>query len=589
VCNSCTIPATRGQQLFERPEKDVSKVSGFLNVIHSPCGKSLCTRARVLASLRSAAVLGVEALPVIVEVDVSFGLPVFTMVGLPDTSVRESRDRVRTAIRNSGFQFPGHRITVNLAPADIRKAGASYDLPIALGVLAASGVVEPRLLDGIVLLGELSLDGAIQPIRGVLPVAVAAKREGKAAILLPRANAAEAGVVEGLKVLPVDSLVEAVEVLNRGAGLKREAGLKGEAGLKREAGLKASTTDDSAAATSSYVVPTFRSAAGPPPPSDPQPDFADVIGQTMAKRALEIAAAGGHNLLFIGAPGGGKTMMARRLAGILPALEFDEALDCTSVHSVAGTLPPGTALMHHRPFRAPHHTISEVAMVGGGSIPRPGEISLAHNGVLFLDELPEFDRRVLEALRQPLEEGRVTIARAARTSSFPARFIFVAAMNPCPCGFLGDRRRACRCTDPQVQRYAGRISGPLRDRIDLVVHVPAIGTSALEGGAANGDASAVIRARVVDARARQRARFGEASQKLNRQLDGGELSEHCRLDARSTHMLEAAIQKFCVSARGCARVLRVSRTIADLADCPSIGTDHVAEALQYRFSEELPR
>ncbi len=513
----------------------------------------------MLASLRSAAVLGVEALPVIVEVDVSHGMPVFTMVGLPDTSVRESRDRVRTAIRNSGFEFPGHRITVNLAPADIRKAGASYDLPIALGVLAASGVIEPRLLDGVVLLGELSLDGAIQPIRGVLPVAVAAKREGKVAILLPRANAAEASVVDGLTVLPVDSLVEAVEVLN--------------------AGLKASTT------SASVVVPIFRSA----PSSDPQPDFADVIGQSMAKRALEIAAAGGHNVLLIGAPGGGKTMMARRLAGILPPLEFDEALDCTSVHSVAGTLPHGTALMHHRPFRAPHHTISEVAMVGGGSIPRPGEISLAHNGVLFLDELPEFDRRVLEALRQPLEEGRVTVARAARTSSFPARFMFVAAMNPCPCGFLGDRRRACRCSEPQIQRYASRISGPLRDRIDLVVEVPAIGTSAREDAAGGGrEPSAAIRARVVDARTRQHARFDQADQKLNRQLEGAELNDHCRLDDRSTHILEGAIQKFCLSARGCDRVLRVSRTIADLAQSSRLAADHVAEALQYRFSEFSP-
>ena len=521
----------------------------------------------MLASLRSAAVLGVEALAVIVEVDVSFGLPVFTMVGLPDASVRESRDRVRTAIRNSGFEFPGHRITVNLAPADIRKAGASYDLPIALGVLAASGVIEPRLIDGVVLLGELSLDGTIQPIRGVLPVAVAAKREGKAAILLPRANAPEACVVEGLKVLAVDSLVEAVEALNSAAG------------------LKASTTTDT---TTSVVVPTLRSAA-PAIPPDAEPDFADVIGQSLAKRALEIAAAGGHNVLLIGAPGGGKTMMARRLAGILPPLDFDEALDCTSVHSVAGTLPPGTALMHHRPFRAPHHTISEVAMVGGGSIPRPGEISLAHNGVLFLDELPEFDRRVLEALRQPLEEGRVTIARAARTSAFPARFMFVAAMNPCPCGFLGDQRRACRCSDPQIQRYASRISGPLRDRIDLVVDVPAIGTTIRDNVAGNGrDTSADIRARVVAARARQQRRFGGGSQKLNRQLEGGELNEHCRLDSPTAHLLEAAIQKFCLSARGCDRVLRVSRTIADLAGSASLTNDHVAEALQYRFRESSP-
>src|SRR5688500_8596396 len=520
----------------------------------------------MLASLRSAAVVGVEALAVIVEVDVSFGLPVFTMVGLPDTSVRESRDRVRTAIRNSGFDFPSHRITVNLAPADIRKAGASYDLPIALGVLAANGVIEPRLVDRVVLLGELSLDGAIQPIRGALPVAVAAKREGKAAILLPRANAPEAYVVEGLTVLPLVSMLEAVAALN---------------------GLSSGVPP---AVSCPHAGQLSRSAdRAPGATSNSQPDFADVIGQSMAKRALEIAAAGGHNALLMGAPGGGKTMMARRLAGILPALDFDEALDCTSVHSVAGTLPPGTALMHHRPFRAPHHTISEVAMVGGGSIPRPGEISLAHNGVLFLDELPEFDRRVLEALRQPLEEGRVTIARSARTSSFPARFMFVAAMNPCPCGFLGDRRRACRCSEPQIQRYASRISGPLRDRIDLVVEVPAIGTSVRDDGAVNPrDTSSEIRARVVNARKVQQGRFGEGKQKLNRQLEGAELNQHCRLDTRSTDVLEAAIQKFCLSARGCDRVLRVSRTIADLGGCRRIATDHVAEALQYRLSEFSP-
>jgi magnesium chelatase family protein len=552
----------------------------------------------MLASLRSAAVLGVDALPVVVEVDVSFGLPVFTMVGLPDASVRESRDRVRSAIRNSGYEFPGHRITVNLAPADVRKAGASYDLPIALGILAATGVVDQRQVDRIVLLGELSLDGSIQPIRGVLPVAVAARREGKAAILLPRTNAPEARIVEGLTVLPVDSLVEAVNALNRP--------------LDEVADLKVSTTE----ATAIPVVPTLRSAmsatwAVSAAPSNPQRDFADVVGQGMAKRALEIAAAGGHNILLIGAPGGGKTMMARRLPGILPPLDFDEALDCTSVHSVAGTLPPGTALMREPPFRAPHHTISEVAMVGGGSIPRPGEISLAHNGVLFLDELPEFDRRVLEALRQPLEEGRVTVARAARTASFPARFMLVAAMNPCPCGFHSDQRRVCRCSPPQIERYAGRISGPLRDRIDLVVEVPAIGSSLQrppqhdcgvrvpQAAAARGarvgdpgvskepgleDSSAAIRTRVLEARERQRERFKERNARLNRDLEGGDLREHCALDSTTTALLETAIQKFCLSARGCDRVLRVSRTIADLAGTSGIRADHVAEALQYRLT-----
>jgi magnesium chelatase family protein len=507
----------------------------------------------VLASLRSAAVFGVEAVPVIVEVDVSYGLPVFTMVGLPDASVRESRDRVRTAIRNSGFEFPGHRITVNLAPADIRKAGASYDLPIALGVLAANGVVEPRLLHAVVLLGELSLDGSIQPIRGVLPVAISAKRSGAEAILLPCANAAEASVVEGLRVLPVESLADAVGALN--GGLMSRIAV-------------------------SYPPPQHQTVTASPQ----LPDLSDVRGQLLAKRALEIAAAGGHNLLFVGAPGGGKTMMARRLPGLLPVLDFEEALDCTSIHSVAGTLPAGTALMRQRPFRAPHHTISEAAMVGGGSIPRPGEISLAHNGVLFLDELAEFDRRTLEALRQPLEEGRVTITRAARTASFPARFMLVAAMNPCPCGFRGDPRRHCRCSDPQVERYAGRISGPLRDRLDLVVDVPAGATLVSEGAEMSEERSDAVRCRVVAARARQHARFGRGST-LNRQLEGRALRDQCRLDRASTSLLDAAIRKFCLSARGCDRVLRVSRTIADLADADRISTDHVGEALQYRFSE----
>jgi magnesium chelatase family protein len=376
-------------------------------------------------------------------------------------------------------------------------------------------------------------------------VAVAARREGKTAILLPRANAAEAQVVGGLKVLPVDSLIEAVDVLQG---------------------------DFSETTTCPATIPSCTDE------SEPDPDFADVVGQGMAKRALEIAAAGGHNILLIGAPGGGKTMMARRLPGILPPLDFNEALDCTSVHSVAGTLPAGTALMQRRPFRAPHHTISEVALVGGGSIPRPGEISLAHNGVLFLDELPEFDRRALESLRQPLEEGRVTITRTARTATFPARFMLVAAMNPCPCGFRGDQRRACRCSEPQIERYGGRISGPLRDRIDLVVDVPAIASTALAAGQ---ESSSIIRVRVDRARERQRERFSGA--RLNRQLEGTELRIHCALDPNASALLEAAIQRFLLSSRGCDRVLRVSRTIADLAGAPRIDAAHVAEALQYRL------
>jgi magnesium chelatase family protein len=519
----------------------------------------ICTSGGMLASLRSAAVVGLDALPVVVEVDVSIGLPVFTMVGLPDTSVRESRDRVRSAIRNSGYHFPGHRVTVNLAPADVRKAGASYDLPIALGILAASGIIEQRRIDHVVLLGELSLDGSIQPIRGVLPVAVAARREGKSAMLLPRANAPEARVVEGLMVLPVDSLAEAVHVLNR--PLNEAAG---------------DLADRTAGDISAVAGPAFSITAA----TDPQPDFADVAGQAMAKRALEVAAAGGHNILLVGPPGGGNTMMARRLPSVLPPLEFDEALDCTAVHSVAGTLPPGAALMHVRPFRAPHHTISEVAMVGGGSNPRPGEISLAHNGVLFLDELPEFERRVLEALRQPLEEGRVTVARSARTASFPARFMLVAAMNPCPCGFHGDNRRACRCSPPQIHRYAGRISGPLRDRIDLLVDVTAAGAGV--SGAPREESSATIRARVIRARGVQRRRFVASGSRLNAGMEGVMLREHCSLDRAAAKLLEAAIQKFCLSARGCDRVLRISRTIADLEESPQLNSGHLAEALQYR-------
>jgi magnesium chelatase family protein len=518
-------------------------------------GQEFALSAAMLASLRSAAVVGVEALSVIVEVDVSYGLPIFTMVGLPDTSVRESRDRVRTAIRNSGFRFPSHRVTVNLAPADVRKAGASYDLPIALGILAATGVIVGREVDGVVLLGELSLDGSIQPIRGVLPVAVAARREGKAAILLPRANAAEARVVEGLNVLPVDSLLEAVRALNQPI---------------------ADAVFELAA-----VAPKPVSRFITTPPDTPL-DFSDVTGQGMAKRALEVAAAGAHNVLLLGAPGGGKTMMARRLPSILPPLDFEEALECTSVHSVAGTLPVGTALIADRPFRAPHHSISEPAMLGGGRIPRPGEICLAHNGVLFLDELAEFERGVLDALRQPLEEGRITVSRSARSVSFPARFMMVAAMNPCPCGFRGDQRRLCRCSEPQVQRYVGKISGPLLDRIDLVVDVPAAGTCITHSP--HEESSSEIRKRVAVARSRQRERFGGGYGLLNSQLIGSVLREHCALDQHSITLLEAAIRRFSLSARGTDRVLRVSRTIADLAGSLNIANEHLAEALQYRVT-----
>jgi len=499
----------------------------------------------MLACVRTAAVYGIEACTVSVEVDVSFGLPGITMVGLPDTSVRESRDRVRSAIRNSGFDFPEHRVTVNLAPADIRKAGSSFDLPIAIGVLAASGVVARRDVDDVLLLGELSLDGGIHSARGVLPIAAAARRERFSGLLLPRPNRAEASVVQGLELFGVRSLDEAVSALNDPVAFRS----RGDA----------------------CEAPTAVA------PARPDGDFADVHGQVLARRALEIAAAGGHNTLMVGPPGSGKTMMARRVAGILPALVFEEALEVTSIHSVAGLLGPGHGLMTHRPFRAPHHTISDVALVGGGQNPRPGEISLAHHGVLFLDEMAEFNRSVLEVLRQPLEEGCVRIARALRTVSFPARFMLIGAMNPCPCGFHGDESRPCRCTPQQIARYGSRLSGPLRDRMDLTVSVAALPAREL-ALAESSESSASIRGRVEAARARQLARDGA----LNARLHGRALRSRTRLDSSARRMFDHALTKLALTARGHDRVLRVARTIADLESSDGIHADHLGEALQFR-------
>jgi magnesium chelatase family protein len=501
----------------------------------------------MLSRVLSSAVIGIEAYVVEVEVDISQGLPAFATVGLPEGAVKESKERVKAAIKNSGYYFPSDRITVNLAPADIKKEGSSFDLPMAVGILGATGLIPPDKSKDLVCLGELALDGMVRPVRGVLPIAIEARNLGMRGIVLPKENAPEAAVVGGINIHPVSHLGEAVGFL------------RGET-----------------------EVPAFQPADGAgfqPPVYDT--DFKDVRGQEHAKRALEIAAAGSHNLVMIGPPGSGKTMLARRLATILPPLGFEESLETSKIYSIMGMMPKDRGLITQRPFRAPHHTISDAGLIGGGQNPRPGEVSMAHNGVLFLDELPEFKKNVLEVLRQPMEEGNVTISRAASSVTYPARFMLVAAMNPCPCGFLGDPRRQCTCNSLQIQRYRSRVSGPLLDRIDMHLEVPSVPYKDLSGTVEE-ERSGCILERVENARKFQAERFGDEPIYTNSGMSSRHIRKYCQVDEQSHTLLEQAMDRFGMSARALARILKISRTIADLAGSADITFDHVAEAVQYR-------
>jgi magnesium chelatase family protein len=501
----------------------------------------------MLAKVFTGTTIGVDSALIEVEADLSQGLPRFDVVGLPDAAVQEARQRVRAAIKNSGFAFPTQRITVNLAPAEVRKEGAGFDVPIAIAVLAAAGVVQSPPA-GTLFLGEVSLDGSLRHTNGVLPMVALARERHLSHVVVPTIDAAEASLIEGVTVLAANNLAELV------------GHLSGE----------------------SPIAPyAHRRLDGILPQAPVGPDLADVRGQDHAKRALEVAAAGGHNVIFAGPPGSGKTLLARCVPGILPPLTLDEALEVTKIYSICGLVAPDAPLTRQRPFRSPHHTISHAGLVGGGSPPRPGEISLAHRGVLFLDELPEYGQYTLETLRQPLEDGTVTISRATGAVTFPAKLTLIGAMNPCPCGYLGDLERVCVCTDGAIARYRRRLSGPLLDRIDIHVEVPRVPYEKLSGDT-SAESSSIVRARVVDARARQLARLQDTRLTCNAEMGPGDVRLHCRLRADAEPLMRTAMQRLGLSARSYHRVLKLARTIADLEACDDIAAPHVAEALQYR-------